>query len=71
MVNETQKMYHEMMCLYGKLKHLVKTENRRLYEQWKAGGFIIDPDILSMYPCLEEVIEKITEDTEEEEEEDE
>lgn len=44
--------YQEMMDLYNDIKRDVRRKNPRFYERWKAGGFIIDEDIVSMYPYL-------------------
>jgi hypothetical protein len=51
--------YKKLMEIYSELKREIQVKNQSLYEQWKAGGFLIDSDIVSMYPNLEEVIEKI------------
>jgi hypothetical protein len=41
------------------IKHEVRRKDRHLFEQWKAGGFIIDVGIVSMYPNLETVVETL------------
>ena len=53
--------------LYGnleKLKNLLKDKNRHLYERWKAGGFIVDTNIVSMYPNAQDVIEQLQDEDE-------
>ena len=52
---------------YAILKEEVRRADSRLYEQWKAGGFLVDSDIMSMYPNLEEVARTISEDDDERE----
>ena len=53
--------------LYGnleKLKNLLKAKNKHLYERWKAGGFIVDTNIVSMYPNAQDVIEQLQDEDE-------
>ena len=47
------------MDLYYDLKEQIKRRDIQLYEQWKAGGFCIDPDILSMYHDLGKVLDEL------------
>jgi hypothetical protein len=61
----------EFLCLYEEIKREIRSRNKHLYEQWKAGGFLIDSDILSMYPHIQKVVEQLEEDNEDEEDEDE
>lgn len=53
---KVEEEYEQFMDLYGILKNRIREDNPYGYEQWKAGGYIIDKDIMSMYPCLEDVI---------------
>lgn len=64
---ELRDDFYKLMELYDAIKRTVKETNRHLYERWRAGGFIVDGDILSMYPSLEKVIEELEEECEEEE----
>ena len=57
--DDLQSRYKELMDLYMDIKRDIKCANTRLFERWKAGGFCIDPDIMSMYPDLGKVIEKL------------
>lgn len=41
------------------IKRLIKEKDPLLYERWKAGGYLVDEDVLSMYPCLSQVLEKL------------
>lgn len=52
------------------VKRIVKEKDPRLFEAWKAGGFIIDTNVLSRYPNIEDVVESL-EDEDEVEDEDE
>lgn len=45
--------------LYDEIKSYVRRKDRSLYERWKAGGFLVDTDIVSMYPNVSEVLEDI------------
>lgn len=65
------KKLQEMLGLFDEIKQEVKQRDRKLYEQWAAGGFNINSDIVSMYPNVEEVAETLgDEDHDEEDEED-
>ncbi len=45
---------------YFDFKSLVKRKAPHiLFERWKAGGYLVDTDIMSMYPNAFEVAEKL------------
>lgn len=46
--------------LYDQLKAHVCRTDKHLYERWKAGGFLVDCDVVSMYPNLAEVLQEIS-----------
>lgn len=50
----------QFLRLYDQLKAHVRRADRHLYERWKAGGFLVDTDIVSMYPNLSEVLQQIS-----------
>lgn len=50
--------YQKFMELYRELKRHLRQVNPQEYERWKAGGFLIDGDILSHYPTLGEALLK-------------
>lgn len=52
------------------IKREVMRKDPLLYEQWKAGGYLVSSNVVSMYPNIEEVVEKL-ETLEEEDNEDE
>lgn len=54
-----QNKIDEMLGLFEEIKHEVRSRDKRLFERWKAGGFIIDSNILSMYPNIEQVLESL------------
>lgn len=64
-----QERFQEMMDLYEELKRDIRHADPRLYERWKAGGFLVDSDIVSMYPHMGEVVETLAEGEEDEDEE--
>lgn len=66
----TRQKYELMMDLYADLKHEMRQETPHEYERWKAGGFLVDDDILSMYPHLGKLIDKIEPEGDEDEDED-
>lgn len=47
------------MDLYNELKQEVRRKAPYLYERWKAGGFLVDADIMSMYPHLGRVVDEL------------
>lgn len=49
----------ELLVLFEDIKSEVKRRDPILYERWKAGGFLIDSNIISMYPNLEEVADQL------------
>jgi hypothetical protein len=51
------------------IKRICKENDKNLYERWKAGGFIVDTNIVSMYPNVDEVVGSLIDDLEEDEEE--
>lgn len=59
------EQYEQMMELYNELKREVRRKDKNLYERWKAGGFLVDDDVLSMYPALGKVVEQLSDEGEE------
>jgi len=49
----------DFYCLYEELKEEISRRDKNLYERWKAGGFVVDTDVLSMYPNLSQVCDEI------------
>lgn len=66
---DIKSKYEELMDLYEELKREIRNANPLEYERWKAGGFLIDPDIMSMYPHMGDVVYSILEEKDKEEEE--
>lgn len=56
---ELRKEFTSFMESYNKIKNEVSKRDSHRYERWKAGGFVIDTTIVSMYDNLEDVIESI------------
>jgi hypothetical protein len=65
-LDELQEDLGELLERFESIKRKVRQADRHLYERWKAGGFLVDSDIVSMYPHVGEVVESL-EATEEEE----
>jgi len=55
---------------YMEIKREIRQINPRFYERWKAGGYLIDEDIICMYPNINDILDTLP-DTEDEEDEDE
>jgi hypothetical protein len=66
-----REKFEQMMALYEELKREVRRRDPHAYERWKAGGFLVDNEILSMYPALEEVVDRLNYDEDDDEEEEE
>lgn len=64
-----REKFERMMDLYEELKREVRKRDPYLYERWKAGGFLVDSDILSMYPHLGQCVDSLEDDEEDDEEE--
>jgi hypothetical protein len=62
MQTELAQTINEFYCLFHEIKREVKQKNKVFYERWKAGGFLIDEDIVSMYPCLSDIIDLLDDD---------
>lgn len=69
-MDELNEDFEKLTWLYASIKREVRQRDKHLYERWKAGGFCIDNDIVSMYPSLPEVMESLQEEVCEEGEED-
>lgn len=40
-----------------RIKQKVRNADPNLYERWRAGGFLTDASVVSMYPSIEKVVE--------------
>ncbi len=60
MNDELNDAYNKLSDAYNDFKEIVKTRDKYLFERWKAGGFLVDNDIMSMYPNAEEVFDKLS-----------
>ena len=58
MKTETKEKCKQLIDLYCDIKRDIHRQEPRLFERWKAGGFLIDSDVMSMYPNLEQVVEE-------------
>ena len=70
-MDSLSKMYDDLMSIYHDIKREVRRRDKHLYERWKAGGFLVDDDILSMYPDLGKVVEQLGDEDDEDDEDDE
>lgn len=61
-MSELEQQIDELYCLYGDIKNEVRRLDKYLFERWKAGGFLIDEDIISGYPNLSKCLEILQED---------
>lgn len=61
-VTELREKLDLLLATYQEIKQAVRKADSYQFERWKAGGFLIDDDILSSYPNIEEVIEDLEEE---------
>ena len=54
--DERNEHLDNLLIAYDELKQEVRRQDKNLYERWKAGGFIIDSDIVSGYPNIEDIV---------------
>lgn len=66
-MNELTEAYEQLSEAFEAFRHLVQCTDKHLYERWKAGGFIVSEDIMSMYPNITEVYEALNDEGEEDE----
>lgn len=55
---------NQLIELYQSVKRQIRQQDKHLFERWKAGGFLVDNDIISMYPNLQQIAETLEEETE-------
>lgn len=63
-MNQLIEDFQNFMELYDNIKNEIRRKNKHLYEQWKAGGFLVDDNIVSYYPNLSKVMESFEDDDE-------
>lgn len=66
-MSELTEAYEQLSEAFEAFRHLVRCADKHLYERWKAGGFIVSEDIMSMYPNVTEVYESLNDEGEEDE----
>ncbi len=50
----------DLFCdLYDRIKREIKQKEPQFYERWKAGGFLIDGDVVSTYPIITEILDEL------------
>ena len=60
-MDDLEQQIDELYCLYNDIKNEIRRKDKYLYERWKAGGFLIDEDIISGYPNLSKCLETLQE----------
>ena len=51
--------YRDFMDLFESIKRTIRKADPVRYARWKAGGFLIDEDIISNYPTMGKIIEEL------------
>ena len=57
--NELREKTAELYSLFEDIKREIRQKDPSAYEQWKAGGFLVDEGIISMYPALQTVADNV------------
>jgi len=53
----------DLFCdLYDRIKREIRLKNPHFYERWKAGGFLVDNHVVSMYPVITEILDDLVVD---------
>jgi hypothetical protein len=63
-MNELNEIENSLYSAMESLKRIARDKNKHLYERWKAGGFLVDTNIMSDYPNAQEVIEDLQNENE-------
>lgn len=63
-MSELREQYEQFIELYNELKNRIRREEPSQFNRWKAGGFIVDDDIMSMYPNIVTILELMIEQEE-------
>jgi uncharacterized protein YktA (UPF0223 family) len=65
---ELEECYNDMIESYEAFKRIVRQSDKRLFQNWQNGGFIIDDNIVTSYKNATEIyyelMERETEDFE-------
>ena len=64
---ELKSLFDDFMRDFRYFKDFIKSTNRAAYENWKAGGFLVDKDIISMYNTMEQAFDSALDNLEDEE----
>lgn len=64
--DEMQDMFNNFIRDYKSIQQFVKDYNKQVYEQWKAGGFLVEDDLSEMYPSIKRAFRKALENFQEE-----
>jgi hypothetical protein len=60
--DELNEKLDQMMNLYYEIKEEIRKRDPHTYEHWKAGGFLVDPYIHSMYSNIKQAVESVNYD---------
>lgn len=69
MSEDADKNLSDLLDLMLWFKDYIRERDKYLFERWKAGGFDITGEFVSMYPSLSECIEQLKEEEDTETEE--
>jgi len=55
--DELEDQIEQFYELFEDIKYKITQEAPEWAQQWKTGGYIVETNILSMYPCLYDYLE--------------
>lgn len=50
---------NEFCDLYDRIKREIKSKYPTFYQRWKVGGYLVDGDVVSMYPIITEILDDL------------
>ena len=65
-MSEASELLETLLDAFNQLKNIIRNHDKREYERWKAGGFMLDDTFVSMYPNLVALVEALPDDENEE-----
>ena len=68
-MSELSEQIDDVLILFETIKRSISQKNPEFYERWKAGGFLIDDGIISMYPSLSAFVDEDGDDEDYDEDE--
>lgn len=59
MLSKLMEESDRLLDSFEEIKRITREYDKHLYERWKAGGFLIDDNVVSMYPTVRDVVDNL------------